>query len=209
MSVLETNFIDYLQENLKKYQGILSFSVKGMIWEEIFIGAAKKANLTDIVWQPNSHGRGADVTINGIRFSMKTGSEEKSYFKMSSYRTKTQETIEEKVDLFIEDSNNFDYYLFLTKDTKSDKNYLKYTLYTFPAQYCNYKDFQFSETAKRWFTEKVDGIRFIIPKSMSDQLWVYIDKDKMERMADKKFEWSVLKTDMGETHIIVEKGQIK
>lgn len=195
-------FLINLRENLKKFQGILDLTVGGMIWEQIIKNSATDCNL-DVIWNPESHKRGWDINIEGKKTSVKSGLEKKNDFRFSGYRTTSHPLISDKIEMMEADKSMFDCYLYLSKNKNNNK--VKYTLWTFLSNFCDFTKFQWDETDKYWTSNLIDGIYLQIKKKMSDQVWFFITKNKMTNMSRRLFSWTVNDEDMGKTHKIIER----
>jgi len=195
-------FLVSLRETLQSYQGIVDFVISGILWEQVIKKAANTCGL-EVTWNPNSHKRGWDMIIEEKKTSVKGGVETKDNYKFAAYRTTSEPLLADKISMMQRDKRNFDCYLYLSKN-KSGNN-VKYTLWTFPANFCDFTSFQWTETEKAWKSNIVSGIQLSIVKSLSEQVWVRVNKDKMNQMGRRLFSWTIENENMGQTHKIVRK----
>ena len=132
------------------------------------------------VYDNGSHQSGKDLTINNINISSKSCKETKKYLNISSYRLTTCSTITEFVEEIDIKRNNYDYYMIISR--YEDK---LYNIYVIPAILIKASDKNWNIKYKRnnkneiscWNTEEKNGISLSIKKSMSNQLWINIDKN--------------------------------
>jgi len=152
------------------YHGLLDIPINGLIWENLLYASLKKQS-NDVVWNYKSHQTGADINYENYSISCKGGrlqGSKKDRLKISSYRTTSYKTIEEKLEYF--DENHEDVYFCMSYEETKNKH--KYKLFTFDSDILDYKKLNWQKTKRGW---KGEG-KFLakIESSMSDQLWLWL-----------------------------------
>lgn len=167
------NNIDYkklssdLIELFRSYHSLLTVPINGTVWENLLFNSLSKQS-DDVIWNNGSHEIGTDIKFNNIRISCKGGrikGTRKDRLKISSYRTTTYKTLEEKLDFF-EDKHEDVYFCLTYKET--DRH--EYKLFTFDANILDYRSLKWKETKKEW--KGIGTFTANIKKAMSDQLWL-------------------------------------
>jgi len=160
-----------MEEQFQKYHRLLVSPINGINWENLLYNSLIKQS-DDVVWNPGSHQVGTDITYNGVGISCKGGrvrGKKKPIFKVSSHRTTSYVTLEEKIEYLSENHED----IFFCLSYKDDMPTHHYTLYTFSSDILNYKSLEWKTTKGGWKGES-SSIIARIKSSMSDQLWLDI-----------------------------------
>ena len=160
-----------LTKQFKYYHSLLVSPINGINWENLLYNALIEQS-DNVEWSPGSHQVGTDIVYNDIRISCKGGrvrGKKKPTFKVSSHRTTSHTTLNEKIDYLSLRHED----VFFCLSYKTDLPSHHYTLYTFDADLLDYKSLNWKSTNGGW---KGEGTTFTahIQSSMSDQLWLDI-----------------------------------
>jgi len=160
-----------MEEQFQIYHRLLVSPINGINWENLLYNSLIKQS-DDVLWNPGSHQVGTDITYNDIRISCKGGrmkGKKKPKFTVSSHRTTSKKTLEEKINYLSENHED----VFFCLSYKEDLPNHHYTLYTFDSDILDYRSLNWKKTKDGW---KGIGNTFVarIHKSMSDQLWLDI-----------------------------------
>ena len=182
-------FGNELKKEIVLYSFLNKILISNLTWEErvynslIYYGVDPK----DIFWNPGSHKSGKDIEVYNYSFSCKSMVAERGIAILSSFRTTTHNTIEDKIDFIDNHGKNFSHYLIAAR-TK-EENSLKYIAYMIDADYVKASNYDWEETYGKqrknsgkftgWQTNYLDGIKLKIAHSMSDQLWIYMDINRL------------------------------
>jgi len=164
-------FQDRFLELVLLHKSIYSkVKIKAEMFEEILYKSLCKIS-NNVVWNYNSHMTGVDIVFEGVRISCKSGKITKNKLKYSGSRTTTYKSIKDKVSFL--SNNHEDIIVFLAEQNGM------YHLYTIPSSFIIFgSPEEWKEDMKKW--KRVDGyLSMSINKSMSDQLWVEIDLEKI------------------------------
>jgi len=174
--IINGKMIPKIKEKLGTFHSLFrGCRLKAEWWEEVLFQTFQECGYENVEWRPHTHGRGKDIDVNDIRISCKGGQIVNKRFKdgikkclsLSSHRTTSQKTLEEKLDVISE--KLVDIYFCLANPNPKDKDNLKYKLYIFDAKILNFRGLEWEEKKGGW---KATG-KFLarIEKSMSHQLW--------------------------------------
>lgn len=178
-------FGDELQKEIVVYSFLNKILISNLTWEERVYNALLYSGVSpeDIEWTPGSHKSGKDIGVYNLSFSCKSMVTERGVASLSSFRTTTFETLEDKIDFIDNSGKNFSHYLIAARTHGEDS--LIYRAYMIDANYIRASKYEWEETygkTKRnlgkftgWQTNYVDGIKLKIAHNMSDQLWIYMD----------------------------------
>lgn len=124
-------------------------------------------------WERFDHAKGKDLMVDGIDISIKAGElSQAGKLKISSYRTTSLKTIEEKNNFFAEKHEDFTLSFSFNKKTE------QYNMFMFDVrEQIPFQDLAWTETNSGWGVNG-DGFSARILKPCSDQLWYTIDTNK-------------------------------
>lgn len=183
--VPKTNFDELFYDNLMK-QIVFESHVSGVLItgttaEYLIFCSLKESGCEHINWKQNSHRQ--DFDINGL--SVKTCKIIDGELKISSHRTTKFPSLEEKILFLNEQKEKFSDYVVFGK--KENKKLVEYSIYIIPNDFFIYNIENWKENYNKknqfigWKTGYVNGIKMIISKAMSDQLWIHIQEDKLSK----------------------------
>ena len=186
---MEINFEEFsneLKKEIKTYSFLNKIPLTNLAWEERVYNALSYSGIDEkhILWTPGSHKSGKDIDVyDKYFFSCKSMVTENGVARLSSFRTTSFNTIEEKINFIDNKGKNFTHYLIVARTDTKDA--LKYKAYMIDADYIQASKYEWNETfgkIKRnlgkftgWETPYVDGIKLKIARNMSDQLWIHMD----------------------------------
>lgn len=176
----------YFGQLIKKHSELYpSLPLKAEQFESLF------ARVVQGQWNPNNHNTSEDMLteVAGMKKpSLKSGIIRNGVLTISSHRTTKYKTLEDKIG-FLE-SRTYDSYVCLSRPDE-DKPH-KYNLIHFDKKIINYRSLDWSNTYNKkgdhsgWLG--VDkGIKVKIVKSMSDQVWINLDMDKVNVLSEYDF----------------------
>lgn len=190
MDINFTLFNEELEKEIISYSLTNKIPITNLSWEERVVNALVQSgvDLSDIEWKPGSHKSGRDIRVYDYGFSCKSMSaNNKGIAALSSFRTTTFNTLAEKINFIDNGGKNFSHYLVIAR--RELTNHLRYKTYMINANYIQASEFNWTETFGKqtrncgestgWKTEYRDGLRLKIARKMSDQLWIYLDTDKL------------------------------
>lgn len=172
-----------LKKEIMAFSYISKIPLIGAIWEERVYEALKELGIKNIKWLIGSHGSGSDIETNEYKFSIKSQKSTKN-FSISSFRTTSHKTLEDKIKFIFNEGKNFTHYLILSR--KYFKNKIVYKVYLIDVDIMSEEEFAlpWQETYSKgalsgWTSGWRNGIRLEIRKQMSDQLWIFINEEKL------------------------------
>jgi hypothetical protein len=158
--------------------------VKAEQFESLFSSA------TESVWTPNNHNPNEDMITevhSMIRPSLKSGVIKNGYLTISSHRTTSYKTLQEKLDFL--SSRTYDSYVCLSR--RDGEKIHKYQLIYFPKNIINFNSLTWVDTYNKkgeksgWEGINQDkSIEVKIVKSMSHQVWIKIDINLITVLAE-------------------------
>jgi hypothetical protein len=183
MSVFSTmNFIDNLRKAINGYHMINNCPIKESVWESILCQVLKKVGI-NYEYTIGSHTPGQDITIDDDNIlSCKTCKETKKDLNISSYRLTKCKTIDDFVHEIDNVRANFTHYIILSRS--ENKTNITYNLYLIPSERIKAIDHKWETKYKKnkeislWKTDNKNGVQMSITPSMSNQLWVKLDKSQ-------------------------------
>lgn len=181
MSVFSTScFIDNLRKAINGYHMINNCPIKESVWESILCQVFDKMNI-EFKYKSGSHTPGQDITIDDDNIlSCKTCKETKHELNISSYRLTKCKTIDDFVHEIDTVRANFTHYAVLSRN-ESETN-ITYSLYLIPAEKIKAKYHEWETKYKKnkeislWKTNQNNRVQMSISPSMSNQLWIKLDK---------------------------------
>lgn len=206
----ELNFEEFgknLIEEVVAFSHVSCATISGVVWEERIVNALLAMGL-EPKWKMGSHRSGTDIEVLDFKFSVKSQKIEKGIFTLSSFRTTKFKKLEEKIYFIDNPGKNFTHYLILSQEVNKDD--ITYLVYMVDADFIKASDFEWKCTLGKtektmksfmgWETKWKNGVQLRIVKSMSDQLWVYIEKERLENNDKVKVlgSASVSKNDIGD-----------
>jgi hypothetical protein len=172
MDILEiirsAQFIEGFEKQVRSFAEVSNLPISGLIFEERVNRAIVDSGFkTD--WHPhgNSHKPGADI----LGLSLKTNKITGQFAGMTSYRTATFQTFEDKKNLIEQHDKLVRAYLFLARI--ATKGFTQYNLYLIEKEadsFLNLDTYAVSELNGNYSGIRPDGVKFEIRKSTSGQL---------------------------------------
>jgi len=181
--MINQKVIDEIRRRINLHHELYDTKVSSTFWEEIYsksLAACGEEN----DWKPdNSHRKGMDVEKkDGFKISCKSGTIEgkkEPRLVVSSHRTTTYNTIEEKVKFLSENHQD----LIISLVEIGEKRY-KIFIYESP----DVSSLNWCETKSGWAAENELGL-YKIQRKMSDQFW-------FEYKLSKSQEWCYYEVDL-------------
>ena len=183
-------FSEELEKEIISYSLTNKIPITNLSWEERVVNAlvGSGINLSDIEWKPGSHRSGRDIMVYNYGFSCKSmTTDDNGIAALSSFRTTTFNTLAEKIEFIDNGGKNFSHYLVIAR--RELVNHLRYKTYMIDANYIQASEFDWTETFGKqrhnhgtstgWETGYRNGLRLKIARKMSDQLWIYLDTDRL------------------------------
>jgi hypothetical protein len=143
-----------------------------------------------------NHKSGCDIETTYFNISNKTSKMEKTKIAISSYRltnvcnSKNIGDIETVIQEIKNRSNSYEYYSILVRKEIGDKQLL-YTWYVIPADYYLFRPNHYAwqktygrknkEECTGYSTETIHNCSMKIQFNMSSQLWIYIEKERIQQ----------------------------
>ena len=152
-----------------------SIKINSLHWEYILVESLKK-QYKNVEWDVGSHKIGTDVICENIKISCKGGKflggkRSKKKLKISSHRTTSHKTLNEKLDFLSQSHEDIIYSL--------SKYNTGYTLTIFKP--VNPKEFTWEKTNTGWKGVDIYENRLDIIKAASDQYWMTLLYDSLEK----------------------------
>lgn len=186
----KTEFASVFEKIVTDYSLVFGTKITDLTLETLIYKALQRCKLSP-VWDSGGHGPGMDISFlnDEYRLSVKSAKETANRLTISSFRTTTYDTLQEKLDYFDGSGKNFNYYFVLSRiEKKACKSRpignRKYIARMIPADLVVAGNKQWYETNSGWACEKTDGVTMRIQKKMSDQFWFDIDKDIIDNSPD-------------------------
>lgn len=180
-TILSENVLQEIKERIKKHHELYDSKISSILWEEILYKSFIKNNLKS-EWNMGGHGVGTDVKCEDVSISCKSGVIKGKKIKkliISSYRTTSLKTIEEKLNYL--DQKHEDIIFSLVHDQD------KYRIFVFVQP--KIKSFLWKETKGQWkTTDSQTWNEFKISKSMSDQFWMNLSLDHWDMWGIKIYD---------------------
>lgn len=201
-------FSEALLRDVLCWKGVSKVPISGIVWEEIIDRTLTGSGL-ESEWELGSHSPGCDIVSGDVSFSVKSGQikgKKKPKLSISSFRTTQYKTLQEKLDFFDNKGKNFSHYLVIARE--EGEGFFNYKVYVIGADIVSASKREWETKGYGWTTkDDGSGISMKIMKSMSDQVWIYIEESVL-RKSDKVislFELSIEPNSLGSTHKIVPK----
>lgn len=180
-SLLTSNVIEEIKSRITKHHELYDSKITSTLWEEILHKSFIK-NSMNSTWNMYGHQSGSDVECDGTQISCKSGTIKGKKIKklsISSYRTTSLKTIEEKISYL--DKEHEDIIFSLVFDNE------KYSIYTFVQPKVG--NLEWNETKGQWKAiDKEMWNEFKISKSMSDQFWMNLSIDNWNKWGIKVYD---------------------
>lgn len=202
--LLESNFTNIAKQPINYYHREFSNPLDGILIEEIVYKSLKRLGF-NCNWDSGSHRPGTDVEVVGfiknkdvlfetshdIKIKKPFGISLKSIkrgknkqIQISGCRTTSAKTLEEKKIKLKEVDSMIDCYMLFEKE----KNCAVYNYYIWAINpsYLNVDRFKWVPQGKNFVTADNNGVSMKIVHSMSEQLWISIDRKNLENNQDIK-----------------------
>lgn len=187
--MIDKKKLDYFGELVTKHIDLYpKLSLKAEQFESLFSKAIKGE------WNPYNHNTSEDMIteIKGLKKpSLKSGQIEKGFLKISSHRTTKYKTLEDKINFL--KTREYDSFICLSRSNKKKPHY--YKLIYFDKNIIDYDSLKWEVSynkkgkQKGWFAKNNDSTIIVeIIKSMSDQVWIQIDLNKVKILREYDFE---------------------
>ena len=167
-------------ENLKSkiitWHESFCFPVKAEILEEMICRVLQE-NKVNFSWKKASHKSCTDITAAGKNFSMKSGKDEKGIISISSSRTTKSIRLADKIIQINKSLDECDYIFLCCRSEAYDD--LSYSTYIIPSKLFKLDTVEFV-SGSTGHTGKNEYFNCSIVNNMSDQLWYYFNKEKLE-----------------------------
>jgi hypothetical protein len=182
MDINFEKFKEGLRKEIIVYSFLNKIPITSFAWEERVYNALVFSGIDDksIIWTPGSHKSGADINIGDkYSFSCKSMITKRNIVRISSFRTTSFKTLEDKIHFIDNKGKNFTHYLVITRTYF--KHRLRYAVYMIDANYIQASMYDWKETFGKdskftgWKTKFVNGIMLKIKRGLSDQLWISIN----------------------------------
>ena len=219
--IVEENELDWkilgplIKEKISEWSGYSKFPLKGEILEEQLVKCLEDLGL-EPGWEPGSHKPGADITD----YSIKSGQIKAGVLSISSFRTTKLKSLQEKLDYFDGEGKNYNYYFVLVRTDNDKLKVRNYRALIIPSDFICANNFTWKGNYGQrgadkgklngWKTDQKHGISLSIAKSMSDQFWIYIKEDSLNKNIEdgeikKLCDIDIPYDQLGTTHEIREK----
>lgn len=167
-----------LQLFITEHHKLYDFPVKDIAAENIFVRFLD-LNGYKPLWDQGSHKQGSDVFVDGKGSSLKSAKEplRGEYLKISSYRTETHVTIEDKKNAIREIEKKIENYVIFarreSKVKKQPKILINYSVYVINPEVLSIDSFRIDGPDDKGNYSGVNGlgVKLFIAKTMSSQLW--------------------------------------
>lgn len=185
------------------------FKERVIIWHKNFSFPLKAEMLEEVLsrtffedmgfngeWKKGGHQPGIDIDVyNEDSYSVKSGKETANQIKISSSRTTSYKTLEEKINFYKEVEDTFTkYFLFSKKETS---NSLRYTIYIIPKEIISIDNIEWIEENNWQGKDKNNNYYFNIVESMSHQIWITLNKDYISKYIIDNFTFNIEKNENG------------
>jgi hypothetical protein len=180
-NVCSQQVLDAIQRRVKLHHELYeTLTLKDKYWEYTLSNAFKDANIK-CKWDAESHDAGKDIVLESAtykRISCKSGMvtfskrrNKISKLKISSYRTTSLKTLEDKLNYI--DGNHED--IVYSLSSSLFKTHKKYVLTIFIPP--KFKDLSWIQVGNNYKSHKTNGVCASILSQCSDQLWYELDYD--------------------------------
>lgn len=185
---LNKEFEKKFKEHHKLYPEI---RIKSIYWEHIFeqILKSKIEKIEEVIWDSKSHRQGTDIELhfkdkNKVHLSMKSGEVKGNFVKVSSFRTSSYKTIQEKLDHSFKVMGEEDFVIYLTYD-ENNKEYdafmVESSVLIKKMKELKWEE-KISDNGNTKFAGKTDDFNAAFMESMSGQLWYSIHQKYLTRL---------------------------
>lgn len=189
--------IDFRLENSR-------IKITDLVLEEL-ISFALEDSKHDHIYESGSHKKGGDISTELENFSIKSSKLDKGVLNISSFRlTRFGDDLDKMINFIDNDGKNFDKYFVLARNESSEQ--INYYFYVIPANIFSATNMKWVETKNKnnkisgWNTVDNKNVKLKIHKSMSNQLWIEINKDYVDQYL--AFEISKDISDIGKNRYI-------
>ena len=186
MDIVYTDrFQSELIKTIKGYHMVCSCPIKEAVWESILVQTLSRCECKN-TWKPGCHESGKDITIGNQGISCKSTKLTKKNFVVSSYRMTLCNNGEEFTQEIDVKRNNFSHYAILAR--QEEQGDISYNLYMIPAEELkaasktwtvHHKKDQ--SNIQKWTTDSDNGYSMSVVASMSNQLWIQIDRKTFDK----------------------------
>lgn len=190
------DFKKYFKERVVIWHKNFSFPLKAEMLEEVLSRTFFEDMKLKGEWKKGGHQPGIDIDVyDEDSYSVKSGKETTNQIKISSSRTTTYKTLEEKINFYKNVENTFTkYFLFSKKET--DLN-LRYTIYIIPKEKISIDNIEWKDSNNWQGEDKENNYYFSIVESMSHQIWITLNKDYISDSIIDSFTFNIKKNNNG------------
>jgi hypothetical protein len=183
----------YITKTILGYHLINDTPIKEAVWETILCCALNKANY-NYDYKQGSHCSGRDIVVKlndvDIGISCKSCKETRTSLVLSSYRLTTCKKVEDFVNEIDIKRANFDYYSIISRYDGDETTI--YSIYLIPAEIIKSVDKEWIVKYKKntkgndnvisqWETIQKNGLQLSVKASMSNQLWITLNKQNFKK----------------------------
>lgn len=181
----QRGFLKHMIKTIRGYHLVNSSPIKEAVWENVLASSLASSGI-EHVWYNGGHQSGKDITIiDGVKrvgVSCKSCKDNKKHLHLSSYRMTKYHNVEDFVSCIDVERSNFEYYGILSRK-ENDAN-INYAVYFIPSKMIKASNLKWSERLNKegtkvvsWVTDEVNGVQMSVTKSMSNQLWIKLNKE--------------------------------
>jgi len=207
----------HLKEEVLSFSGAYTFPIKAEMFEELISRHTMDPMGIGNTWDAGSHKQGSDIDLPDEDYSFSVKSAKiagvhKRKMSISSFRTTSHKTLEEKLDFIDGAGKNFSHYFVLAREEDKKKSLRNYEAFIIPGSFFTANGLTWGNSNSGWQSkERYDGelgYEMKIQKKMSDQLWIYCDYEKMKNDPRVKFLFSVSVSydELGKTHKLTRRA---
>lgn len=172
-----------LIEDIYKHHQIYDYQIKDISSENILTNFFEK-NDQQVYWEIGSHKPGSDVYIFTVDkqfgYSVKSAKEPSKngkYLKISSYRTESNPTWEDKKKSIIEIEKDIHGYVVFSRQESKKENFISiiYSVYLIEPELLSIESFNVSPTGNGDYKGNNNhGVELYCRKTMSSQIWLSV-----------------------------------
>jgi len=178
-----TKFAQELEKTIRGYHMVNDVPIKEAVWESVLAQSLRRADCAN-TWKQGGHQSGMDILIGDQGISCKTTKMGRTSFKVSSFRMTKCNTGEEFTEEIDVKRNNYSHYCVLARTEYAEE--LVYDVYVIPSSKVKatpktWKEYK-NKSGKitKWDTDNKDGYGMMVSATMSNQLWIVLQKSAFE-----------------------------
>ena len=180
-------FVNNLAKTVRGYHLVNGSPIKEAVWEGILASSLSVSGI-EYSWNNGGHQSGRDISVvDGVRrlgVSCKSCKDKKTgkHLTLSSYRMTKCRDAEEFIKCIDFERANFDYYGVLSRCENDDL--VRYAVHFIPSEMVKANKLEWTEKLDKkgksivgWEGQEVEGVQMNVVRSMSNQLWIKLNKD--------------------------------